>query len=152
MFDEAAGGDPDPGAPRPPEPTAALADGWCVPGVTPPGPAEPAVEVPAPVLLALRAAVDAAVHAVHEAGPVSGRPAGTWRCCCGAPSGCAGWRCSGSASSTRPGSTRAGAVSAAAWLRRTQGIGEDTARASVRLAGRVRADLPELGGRCPPAG
>ncbi len=38
-----------------------------------------------------------------------------------------------------------GSVSAAAWLRRTQVIGDDSARAAVRLAGRLRAELAGLG-------
>ena len=36
------------------------------------------------------------------------------------------------------------APTAAAWLRRTMTIGEDSARASIRLAGRLREDLTTL--------
>ena len=38
-----------------------------------------------------------------------------------------------------------GSVSAAAWLRRTLVVGDDSARAAVRLAGRLRAELADLG-------
>ena len=37
-----------------------------------------------------------------------------------------------------------GSVSAAAWLRRTLVVGDDSARAAVRLAGRLRAELADL--------
>ena len=140
MFEEAVG-EPDPVADS--LDPAALADGWCVPGVTPSRPAEPAVEVPAPVLLALRAAVDAAVHAVHEVGP-SGRACDVHEVLVLAE------RLRGLAlvelgelDASRD-YVAAGSVSAAAWLRRTLTIGEDSARATVRLAGRLRQDLTTL--------
>ncbi len=109
--------------------------GWCVPGVArPEAPPEPSAVV---------RAVGVAVEALR-AGPVSGRPVDVAavlalgeRLRGAGLAGLAELDASGQYADD-------GAASAAVWLRRTQTIGEDTARATVRLAGRVRAELPDL--------
>jgi len=102
--------------------------------------ARPVPEVPSGVLLALRGAIEVVVAAgvsgravdVREALVLTERLRGL---------GLAGI---GELDATG-GFVAAGSVTAAAWLRRTMMIGEDSARAAVRLAGRVRSDLAGLG-------
>ncbi len=113
--------------------------GWCVPGVTPAPAPPPAV---GPGVQSLRSSVDSLL-----AEPLSGRTpdlaallvlSERLRGRALAELGECGARSAFAADLSTT------AVSAAGWLRHTMTIGEDAARSTVRLAGRLRDDLPAL--------
>ncbi len=110
--------------------------GWCVPGVRPTaGPPRPSG-----VLQAARRSVEAVLAA-----PVSGRPVDVAALLSLAEQ-LRGAALAALAELDRTGGHHDdGAPTAAVWLRRTSGLGDDTARATVRLATRLRDELPALG-------
>ena len=114
------------------------APAWCVPGVAGPGAGR------APVVSATVAALVSAVDGL-VALPVSGCPVDLAVVLTQAERlrgvGLFGL---GELEVSR-GYAADGSVSAAAWLRRTLVVSDDSARAAVRLAGRLRAELADLG-------